>query len=56
MGNSFDPMWGFSLALDTTATGDQTSTMVGGYGTGIIWAVPLNAKVVKGTAIFVYEE
>lgn len=39
-----------------TATGDQTSTMVGGYGTGIIWAVPVNAKVVKGTAIFVYEE
>lgn len=39
-----------------TATGTQTSTMVGGYGTGVIWAVPVNAKVVKGTAIFVHEE
>jgi len=39
-----------------TVTGDQTSTMVGGYGTGIIWAMPVTAKVVKGTAIFVYEE
>lgn len=39
-----------------TATGDQTSTMVGGYGTGVIWAVPVNAKVVRGTAIFVNAE
>ncbi len=39
-----------------TATGEQTSTMVGGYGTGIIWAVPVTAKTIKGMAIFVFEE
>ncbi len=39
-----------------TATGRQTSAMTGGYGTGTIWVAPVNAKVVKGTAIFVEEE
>ena len=39
-----------------TTSGTQTFTMVGGYGTGVIWVVPVNAKVVKGTAIFVNEE
>jgi len=39
-----------------TTTGTQTSAMVGGYGTGVMWAAPANAKVVKGTAIFVNEE
>jgi hypothetical protein len=39
-----------------TTTGTQTYTMVGGHGTGTIWAAPVNAKVVKGTAIFVIEE
>jgi len=39
-----------------TATGEQSSAMVGGYGTGMIWAVPVTAKTVKGKAIFVYEE
>ena len=37
-----------------TATGDQTSMMFGGYGTGMIWAMPINAKTIKGTAIFVH--
>lgn len=39
-----------------TTTGIQTSGMVGGYGAGAMWAAPANAKVVKGTAIFVTEE
>ncbi len=39
-----------------TTAGTQTSGMVGGYGTGMIWAGSVNAKVVKGTAIFVNEE
>ncbi|MCF7908165.1 MAG: hypothetical protein K9L86_04760 [Candidatus Omnitrophica bacterium] len=39
-----------------TNTGTQTSTMAGGYGSGAIWVAPVNAKVVKGTAIFVNEE
>lgn len=39
-----------------TTTGTQTSAMVGGYGTGVMWAAQANAKVVKGTAIFVNEE
>lgn len=39
-----------------TNTGTQTSTVVGTSGNGVIWAAPVNAKVVKGTAIFVTEE
>lgn len=39
-----------------TAAGTQTSTVVGGYGSGAIWTAPVNAKVIKGTAIFVSEE
>jgi len=39
-----------------TTTGTQTSAMAGGYGTGVVWVAPVNAKVVKGTAIFVNEE
>jgi len=37
-----------------TATGDQTSMMFGSYGTGMMWAMPINAKTIKGTAIFVH--
>lgn len=39
-----------------TTTGTQTSGIVGGYGAGAMLAVPADAKVVKGTAIFVDEE
>lgn len=39
-----------------TTTGTQTSTTAGGYGTGTIWVASSDAKVVKGTAIFVNEE
>jgi len=39
-----------------TTTGTQTTGMAGGYGTGVVWVAPVNAKVVKGTAIFVHEE
>lgn len=39
-----------------TAIGDQTVMMYGGYGPGSIWTAPVTAEVVKGTAIFVYEE
>ena len=39
-----------------TATGDQTSMMFGGYGTGMMWAMPINTKTIKGTAIFVPED
>lgn len=37
------------------ATGESTSTVVGGYGTGYIYAIPVTAKTVKGKAIFVSE-
>jgi len=37
------------------ATGTKSSTMVGGYGTGTIWAIPVEAKTVSGVAIFVSE-
>jgi hypothetical protein len=37
------------------ATGESTSTFVGGYGTGYIYAIPVTAKTVKGKAIFVSE-
>jgi hypothetical protein len=35
------------------STGNQTSTVVGGYGTGYIYAVPVTAKSVTGKAIYV---
>jgi hypothetical protein len=35
------------------ATGDKTSTVMGGYGTGFMYAVPVTAKTVQGKAIFV---
>ena len=36
-------------------TGEQTSTVVGGYGTGTFYAIPVTAKTVSGKAIFVHE-
>lgn len=39
-----------------TATGESTSTVVGGYGTGYIYAIPVTAKTVTGKAIFVKGE
>lgn len=35
------------------ASGETTSTIVGGQGTGYIYAVPVTAKTVQGRAIFV---
>jgi hypothetical protein len=35
------------------STGNQTSTVVGGYGTGYIYAIPVTAKSVTGKAIYV---
>ena len=37
------------------STGEQTSTIIGGYGTGYLYAVPVTAKTVSGKAIFVDE-
>jgi len=36
-----------------SATGETTSTVVGGYGTGYMYAVPVKAQTVTGQAIFV---
>lgn len=38
------------------STGEDTSTIIGGYGTGTIWAVPVVAKKLTGKAIYVTEE
>jgi hypothetical protein len=35
------------------SSGEETATVVGGYGTGYIYAVPVTAKTVQGKAIFV---
>ena len=35
------------------ATGVKTSTVVGGYGTGTMYAIPVEAEVVSGQAIYV---
>ncbi|MEW8418832.1 MAG: hypothetical protein AB2669_00535 [Candidatus Thiodiazotropha endolucinida] len=37
------------------ATGENTSTIVGGYGTGYMYSIPVTAKTVTGKAIFVSE-
>ena len=37
------------------STGEQTSTVIGGYGTGYVYAIPVTAKTVSGKAIFVRE-
>ncbi|OOE37414.1 hypothetical protein BZG00_15590 [Salinivibrio kushneri] len=37
------------------ATGESTSTVVGGYGTGYMYAIPVTAKTVAGKAIYVSE-
>lgn len=38
-----------------TATGETTSTVMGGYGTGSFYAIPVTAKTVQGRAILVKE-
>ncbi len=35
------------------ASGERTTTAMGGYGTGYVYAVPVTAKTVQGRAIFV---
>jgi hypothetical protein len=35
------------------STGEQNSTVIGGYGTGYIYAIPVTAKSVTGKAIYV---
>lgn len=37
------------------STGEQTSTIIGGQGTGYLYAIPVTAKTVSGKAIFVIE-
>ncbi|MPX98089.1 hypothetical protein EHW61_15750, partial [Salinivibrio sp. VYel6] len=37
------------------ATGESTSTVVGGYRTGYMYAIPVTAKTVSGKAIYVSE-
>ena len=37
------------------ATGERTSTVIGGYGTGFTYAIPVTAKTVSGKAIYVSE-
>lgn len=36
-------------------TGEQTSTIIGGQGTGYLYAIPVSAQTVSGKAIFVIE-
>jgi uncharacterized protein YbjQ (UPF0145 family) len=38
------------------ASGETTTTVVGGQGTGYIYAIPVAAKTVQGKAIFVKEQ
>jgi hypothetical protein len=38
------------------SSGETTSTIVGGQGTGYVYAVPVTAKTVQGRAIFVKEQ
>jgi hypothetical protein len=35
------------------SSGEKTTTVVGGYGTGYVYVVPVTAKTVQGRAIFV---
>jgi hypothetical protein len=35
------------------ASGEKTTTVVGGYGTGHFYSIPVTAKTVQGRAIFV---
>jgi len=35
------------------SSGETTSTIVGGQGTGYVYAIPVAAKTVQGKAIFV---
>jgi hypothetical protein len=35
------------------SSGDKTTTVIGGYGTGFLYAIPVTAKTVQGRAIFV---
>jgi hypothetical protein len=37
------------------STGEHTSTVIGGYGTGYLYAIPVTAQTVSGRAIFVDE-
>jgi hypothetical protein len=37
------------------STGERTSTVVGGYGTNFVYAIPVTAKTVSGKAIFIGE-
>jgi len=39
-----------------TATGSKTSAVVGGYGTGFLYGIPVDAQTVEGRAIFVKRE
>jgi len=36
-----------------TGTGEKSSTVVGGYGTGFFYGIPVTAKTISGKAIYV---
>jgi hypothetical protein len=38
-----------------TTTGEKTTTTIGGYGTGVLYAVPITAQTLSGRAIYVSE-
>jgi uncharacterized protein YbjQ (UPF0145 family) len=38
-----------------TITGEKTTTIIGGYGTGVLYAVPVTAQTLSGRAIYVSE-
>lgn len=38
------------------ATGSKTTAVVGGYGTGFLYGIPVDAQTVQGQAIFVTRE
>ena len=38
------------------SSGDKTSTVVGGYGKGFVYAVPVTEKTLQGRAIFVKKQ
>jgi hypothetical protein len=35
------------------SSGDRTTTVIGGYGRGSVYAIPVTAKTIQGRAIFV---
>jgi hypothetical protein len=38
------------------STGSKTSAVVGGFGSGLLWGIPISAQTVEGQAILVQRE